>query len=273
MAKDFAADLRRTMAEHAASQAAARAGYCPPVPPASGATAREDAAAHPQDRRQSPKCTAGALAHTGWCPVLLTGLVRQILVRKFADPDNVEEPDLLAGDRPAVWRPGPATGILIESVWRYLAESAEKRPALLVRGNGRREQQLTINDLAGADPRTFDNFVKLWVGSHTVFAVDGTAAAADLLATEAGEELDQFAPAIRQQLGLHKFRVVEVGTPGRVEESTTNFAVPITVGWAYEKTWSLEMDDALPLTGVAVNVNLDGVEFAFNLKDYVEGVS
>ena len=50
---------------------------------------------------------------------LLTGLLRNWLVAKFSNPANIESPDLKEGEHPAIWRDGPSTGIMIESVWRW----------------------------------------------------------------------------------------------------------------------------------------------------------
>ena len=38
---------------------------------------------------------------------------------------------------------------------------------------------------------------------------------------------------------LAKFQVTEVGEVSEIEESTENYVVPITIGWAYQETWRL----------------------------------
>lgn len=226
---------------------ATEAQWCPPAPQAPP----------PQDRRQMPWCIRGSLAHWRWRPILMTGVLRQLLLHHFADPRNIEDPALKDGAYAAIWQDGPSTGIMIESVHRWRGDLADKRPAILVKRNAYRNLRVTIQDRQAVDGRGFEHYMTLWVGSHTVFCVHGTGAQCEILATEVQRELTQFGPAIGQQLGLHKFQVTEVGAVS--EEATTGwYVVPVTVGWAYQETWRLD-PDSLPLKGVALTVNVTDV--------------
>ncbi len=209
-----------------------------------------------QDRRQLVGCVANSIAHTGWRPILLTGLMRQLLTSHFSNPRYVEDPDLRDGPYAAIWRDTLQSGILIETTHRWRGELVEKRPAVLVKRNAFRNLRVTIGDRAGVSERGFENFVTLWVGSHTLFCIHGSGASCEILATEVQRELTQFGPAIGQTLALHKFQVTEVGEISVVEEAKQNFIVPITVGWCYEETWELR-PEALPLANVDISMVMD----------------
>lgn len=205
-----------------------------------------------QDRRQLLACVpqATSLDHMGWQPLLLTGLLRDILTKHFETPTNIESPDL----RSLIWSESESTGILIESVFRWRGELANKRPAILIRRNAYQNTRLTINDLAGADVQGSEHFMTLWVGSHSLFCVHGSGAGVESLATEVQREITQFGPSLRNYLHLFKCQVAEVGTISILEEATQSFVIPITVAWAYQETWALR-PLALPLRHVDLSVN------------------
>lgn len=203
--------------------------WCPPLPDA----------APVQDRRQKIDVVAGATCHLGWRPIMLTGLLRELMVRHFSTTDNIEDKDL----RRAIWLNTPATGILIESVFRFKMDNIEKRPAILIKRNAYRNMRVLLNDLVGTDGQGNDNYTTLWVGSHTLFCLHGTGASTEILATEVQRELTQFAPAVRKALHLHKYQVMEVGEISEVEEASQNYAVAIDVAWAYEESWKLSEEE------------------------------
>ena len=201
-----------------------------------------------QDRRQlMGQQTASALCHTGWAPLIITGLLRDTLVRHFSDEKLIEMPDL----RKLIWREEPPTGILIESVYRWRGDLTEKRPAILLKRNAYKNVRMLIMDKVGVDGEGNENFTTFWVGSHTLFCIHGTGASVEILA-----ELTQFAPVFTSMFGLHKFKVNEVGQISELEEATENFVVPITIGWAYEENWRLEQE-ALRLMAINFSFNLE----------------
>jgi hypothetical protein len=83
------------------------------------------------------------------------------------------------------------------------------------------------------------HFSTFWVGSHTLFCIGGTGAQAETLATEVRRDLTEFGPAILKTFCLLRFQVVEVGAISELEESTENFVVPVTVGYAFQENWQL----------------------------------
>jgi len=174
------------------------------------------------------------------------------MVRHFAEPLRLKSDDL----RRYVWREDERTGILIESVYRWRGALVQKRPALLIKRNAYRSQRHSISDLAGRDEKGNESFSVLWIGSHTVFCIHGTGASTDILTTEVQKHLTQNAPAVREYLGLRKFVVTEVGAISEVEESTENYVSPITIGWAYEEHWKLQVE-ALPIRRIPLSFLVD----------------
>lgn len=189
----------------------------------------------------------------GWRPIMITGLLRDLITRHFAEPMQVEENDL----RHLVWREDERTGILVESIHRWRGEVVGKRPAVIIKPNGRRNVRLGIADYAGADGQGHWMYQTFWVGSHTLFCIHESGASAELLATEVQRELTQFHPVITKYLGLYNWQVTEVGGVSEVEEARESFVVPVTVGWCYGEIWKLRLD-SLKLRKTPLNVLLDG---------------
>jgi len=217
--------------------------WCPPLPPE----------APTQDRRQLGDSheVAGAICHAGWRPLRLTGAIRRLLINHYSNPDFIEDPALAA----AIWQNAPSSGILIESVHRWLGDLVEKRPAILLKRNAYQNLRIVLDDCAGTDKQGNVDYVTLWVGSHTLFCIQGTGASCEILATETQRELTQFAPVVKEKLSLVKFSVTEVGAISEVEESQQNYVVPITVGWAYQETWKV-IPEALPLRHVDLSFQI-----------------
>lgn len=205
-----------------------------------------------------PQIRLSSLLEQGWHPLLITGFLVDMLRRHFATPLSIEFFDL----RNYVWREDERSGILIESAYRWRGDLVHKRPAVLLRRNAQQNQEVLLHNLAGLDEQRFQyrDYTTHWVGSHTLFCIHGTDASVEILATEVQHELTRFSPVVREYLGLGKFSVTEVGAIAEIEESTENYAVPITVGWTYQESWRLR-EESLPLRRIPLSVLLDGIRF------------
>ena len=197
------------------------------------------------------------LCDRGWQPQLLTGMLINFLRDQWAAADNIFNPDL----RQSTWTENPDSGILIEAVTRYTPETAGKRPAVLVKRNRVQVASQGIGGRQqGAVPTTlergaFVGYASIMTGSHTVFCVNWSGAAAELLSTEVLHQVLEFAPPIRAKLRLHQLDVLELGAVHRVEEGPESYVVPITVGWSYEVGWQLKLQ-SLPLKTFQFNTSL-----------------
>jgi hypothetical protein len=112
---------------------------------------------------------------------------------------------------------------------------------VLIKRNDWKWNRQGIGDLSGNNVYTGEtSYSGLWEGSHTLFCLSQNGAETEFLATEVVKFLILFSPMIRAQMDLHKFYVASVGGVGEVQEVTQGYAVPITVAYIAEETWSIQ---------------------------------
>ena len=194
-------------------------------------------------------------------PILLTGFFRDHFARHFgALPSDtaakgVEQKSL----QHLIWRDGERTSILIESLTRWDPTTTGNRPAILIKRNAYKNRRVGSGDrkqAPSADQHGHAHFGTFWVGSHTLFCLGESGAQAEALSTEVRRDLAEFAPAILKTFYLHRFQVVEVGPISELEESTENFMVPVTIGWAFQESWQL-LQQAPRLKTISLSYLLD----------------
>jgi len=187
-----------------------------------------------------------ALCAYGTRPHVMTGLLRQLLISHFLDPDNIEDPKLKQKFKEVGgWKPNDNglqdTGIMIESITRWIPNDADKRPAIIIKRNGWAWQRVGIGDKSGfsiGDSAT--SYTGLWSGSHTLYCLAATGLETELLTMETVRFLQHFGPWIREQMSFMKFIVSEVGGISEVQEVVQGYAVPVTVTYVAEESWSLQ---------------------------------
>lgn len=210
----------------------------------------------PGDPSQSTVPTLSSLCVSLGRPFVMTGLLRDILTRKFSNADNIEDPDL----KGLLWKSGTATNILIESAHRWVPAFAERRPAVILKRNTCQNLRRGVGDQRlgpHVDSEGHEHYVTYWVGSHTLFCIGGTGAQAEILGSEVQRELTEFGPVIRRKMGLLQFQVLQIGAVAKLEEAQENFVVPITVGWAFEERWVLRYEAPL-LRHISLSMLLEG---------------
>jgi hypothetical protein len=176
-----------------------------------------------------------------------------------------------------VWSERADSGILIESVYRYRADLVEKRPAIMLKRNGYRNNPIGFSGQSFGsgfavhqnEKGAFEYYTTLFVGSHTLFCIHGTGASTEMLATEVQGHLIDLMPVIRSQLGLRQFTVTEVGAIQELEESSENYVIPLTVGWCYEHNWRLKKE-SLPLQGVSL-ASIFGPDYKVSIASEYQG--
>jgi hypothetical protein len=187
-----------------------------------------------------------SLCSYGMRPHVMTGFLRQLLIGHFSDPQNIEDPKVrrhvkeLGGwkETDSGLNPG---GILIESITRWTPNTADKRPAVLIKRNGWQWSSRVVGDRAETNYYTGEvSYSGFWEGSHTLFCLSQSGAETEFLATEVVKFLILFSPLIREQMNFFKFYVSEVGGVGEVQEVTQGYAVPITVAYVAEESWSIQ---------------------------------
>lgn len=200
--------------------------------------------------------TVSSLCSLGVRPQLITGVLRDVLIRHFYSSDTIEEYDL----RHLLWTANDRTKILIESIHRWKPGTVERRPAILIKFNGIQNHRVGVGDRnlgPSANMYGHATYSTFWYGSHTVFCIAAEGAQAQLLGTEVQRELTQFGPQILATLDLKKFQVVDVRGLNEIEEAREAFAVPINIGYAYEEKWILR-EQAMPLRRISLSLLTEG---------------
>lgn len=205
---------------------------------------------------------ASSLCTTQHPANVLTGIFIQMLRHHFSDEDRLQyngKNEFTASDHETnkrelegyIWLPSSSeTKIQIQSVWELNLQDIDRRPGLYVKRNAFRPQKLAINDGLSTGARSDRSGALLRVdgkphtvlilGSHTVFCVGRAGAEAELLGQEVFELMLQFSPLLHDELRLQSLNVVECGEVSALEESTTHYAVPIVIGYAYPRSWMIE---------------------------------
>lgn len=190
-----------------------------------------------------------SLCAYGMRPHVMTGLLRQLLIGHFKDPENIEEPRLRRQLQELnEWKPSDAeidepniSRILIESITRWNPSKTDNRPAVLIKRNGWKWLRQGIGDTVGDNVYTGSTtYAGFWEGSHTIYCMSQNGAETEFLATEVVKFLVGFAPLIREQMDLHKFFVSEVGGIGEIQEVIQGYAVPVNVAYVAEEAWLLQ---------------------------------
>lgn len=187
-----------------------------------------------------------SLCSYGMRPHVVTGLLRQLLITHFSDPNNIEEPQLRQKfESDEAWKPdinGQGDGgILIESITRWTPNSSNKRPAILIKRNAWQWQKLGLGDKVGFNPFEGTNsYTGLWQGSHTLYCLAAWGLETELLTMEVVKFLLHFSPWIREQMGFQRFLITEVGGVGEVQEVVQGYAVPVTVAYVADESWALQ---------------------------------
>lgn len=176
----------------------------------------------------------------------MTGLLRQLLLDHFSDPQNIEDSKIRRQlEILGVWRPIEnglnQSGILVESITRWNPNNSDKRPAVLIKRNTWQWSRKTIGDKAGENLYTGSTaYTGFWEGSHTLYCLAQNGAETEFLAAEVFRFLLTFSPLIRDQMALMRFLVSEVGGVGEVQEVIQGYAVPVTVSYVAEESWELQ---------------------------------
>jgi hypothetical protein len=171
-------------------------------------------------------------------PIVITGYLVTRLREHFAEASQIVDPTFR---RKAIWLDTKATGIQIEPFLTWKPELTEKRPAVIIRRNDWSTRRIGIDDrqmgLVTLDGT--ERYSVLLLGSTTLFCIAGNGNEAERLGAEVYEEIMQFAPIIRAELGLMRFQLMSVGAAFKVKEATANYAVPLTVAYAFEECWNI----------------------------------
>ncbi len=212
--------------------------------PTCGGDNGDDPGFPPGSRPEDRRFRLSTLCSMGMTPRLMTGIIRQILLQHFVDPNQIFNPNLRDQlVQNGAWTSGPESGIYIEALDRWRPEMTEKRPALVIKEGDWTWERRGIGNQAGYDWRDGKQYYAgFWKGSHTVFAVGNEGAETQLLSWEARTVLTWYSPVIMDQASLHQFEPLRLGALQALDESTENYIIPIDYAYVAEETWSLQED-------------------------------
>jgi hypothetical protein len=180
----------------------------------------------------------------------------------FARPENLRDSKI----REYIWNPDEKlTKIFIYPVYQWHASTLHSRPAIVVKRNAWKVNQLAIGDGAGTgaswDMEDKTNFPlghpKMLTGiegSTTIFVVAKEAGECEALGTEVFTNLMQYSNLIQNEFGFAKFKLVEYGGLSRLDEAAEYFVIPVVIAYAVVDTWQIVQESPL-LKGFSTDMN------------------
>lgn len=183
----------------------------------------------------------------------LTELFVFWLRQHFGCAETIENSQL----RHLIWRPEiENTGIVIESATVWDPRITQHRPSVVVKRQGWKNVRVGIDNrfMGESDVSGTQHYANLWQGSHTFFCVTNDGGSAEILGTEVFRECNQAGRIVQHAAGLMRLEVMDAGELAKLKEAKEAFAVPITLGYIAEETWSLAKE-APVLQNIKTTIN------------------
>jgi hypothetical protein len=179
-------------------------------------------------------------------PLIMDGIFCELLKQHFSDARNIEHTELtsrlfsqLAEDNEIL--------IAEHTVWTPI--QAQRRLAVIVKRNQWQcVKQGTFDNTHGTTTEGFRKHMKMWRGSHTLFAIANEGAEAQILAAEVYRYFNHFGPVFRRYFDLMLFELTEVGPVSQIQEWDDHWGIPITIGYGWSDTWILKPDEPVIAT-------------------------
>lgn len=189
--------------------------------------------------------------------MLLTGFIRDLLIQQWSNPLNI----LADVNKQYVWKAGADTGILIESAFKFRPEITKKRPGIFIKRNPFKPADVGIGGMIQGgglsayptEKGAHEHYISNYSGSHTLFVVHSSDAAAEMVAFEVIQQMLSFKMALAKQLQLRNFKLGDVGSISQLEEFSESYVVPITVQWSFESVHEV-MLESRPLKRVVFDL-------------------
>jgi hypothetical protein len=182
-----------------------------------------------------------ALCTTGKTPVRLTGILLALLTQHFSSSDYIKIPEL----RSYIWSPDADVpeekNLIIKTNYSISWKHIQTRPAIIVKRSEINSVQLGMGDYIGPseDKNDGDHYARGRTGGHIIYCVATSGHVAELLGEEVADEIMEFGPKIRADLGFNIFHQTQIGEVSKVEEHNTHFAVPVGIKYSWTHTWKL----------------------------------
>jgi hypothetical protein len=174
-------------------------------------------------------------ADVGLSPDIVNGLIAQLLVQHFSNPDWIMYDEL----KGYVWNADPGqTKISILPLYKWDELLTGTLPAIVYNDLGHQKSRLAIGDRAHTDGSS-DGYAVSVSGSHRLMCIGDTDGSASLLASEVDSWLTQFSPILRQYLPFHDFQVANRAPPQSFTGIGSRIGVALEIQYVYIWSWGV----------------------------------
>jgi len=185
-------------------------------------------------------------------PLIMDGIFCELLKQHFSQPSTIEAEELATRIFNEL---ASENEILVEEATVWTPKQTQRRLAVIVSQNGWKSvKRGTLDNVHGTTPEGFRKFMKMWRGSHTLFAIASEGGEAKILAAEVYRYFNFFGPQFRAYFGLMMFELADVGKPVRIEEWDEHWGIPITIAYGWADEWTLKPEAPVIATISLANI-------------------
>lgn len=189
------------------------------------------------------------LCNAGQSPLLVSGILREVLINHFSDTQNLISPKLrkvFSGGGYFEESPSgapPYSPLFVDTLDRWKPTHSESRLAIVLKEGDWTYQQLGWDGLAYTDLRTgTKSYAGLWGGTHTAFVLAAESGVAKILATEVAKLFLWQSQEIIKTMNFVEFKLTKLGATYRLHESHTSYVVPVDVSYIVGESWEASQD-------------------------------
>lgn len=169
-------------------------------------------------------------------PQMVSGLLIQILVSHFRDPDSFFNQDL----KELRWTEDPSTNkIRITTLTRWDPKGASQVPALVVSRGDTQFSRIAIGDSDAVGKSGEETFTRKVASTYKIICIGGTAAESELLAFEVTRFLTIFSPALRRRTPAFNIEVDQLSSLVQIEEMSNQLGVFVALHLEFPWTWGI----------------------------------
>lgn len=169
-------------------------------------------------------------------PQMVSGLLIQILVSHFRDPDSFFNQDL----RELRWDNDPSLNkIRITTLTRWDTKGASQVPALIVSRGDTQFSRIAIGDADTVAKSGEELFTRKVASTYKIICVGGTPAESELLAFEVTRFLTIFSPALRRRTPAFNIEVDQLSGLVQIEEMSNQLGVFVALRLDFPWTWGM----------------------------------
>lgn len=169
-------------------------------------------------------------------PQMVSGLLIQILVSHFRDPESFFNQDL----REIRWTEDPTTNkIRITTLTRWDPKGASQVPALIVSRGDTQFSRIAIGDADAVARSGEETFTRKVTTTYKIICIGGTPAESELLAFEVTRFLTIFSPALRRRTPAFNIEVDQLSGLVQIEEMSNQLGVFVGLRLDFPWTWGM----------------------------------